>query len=279
MEASVVPRQRLHEGDDTHGRRRCRLRRRQEQAFTRHEHSHSTGQLVHPSFPLPTGRAAAIHWHRSHLRDQRWLHQPSRQREPILPPPPHHHSNTTAPTTIFHPPNLPPTQPHSSPPDLHLAPHSRGRAAPPSPPPAQPHSSAQQPGIGPRVADAPQLAHGACPHRQLHSRVEPAAARLSPDRARTEQHAATSTAARRNLAAPDPRCTSTAARRAESPAPPPRPAGPHRCPAIPPSSTSKHRPAPRPLLSFKKGGPRRHRPPAGLCPAASSGSGVGGSGG
>ena len=106
VEASVVPRQRLHEGGDTRGRRRCRLRPRQEQAFTRHERLHSTGQLVHPSFPLPMGRAAAIHWHRSHLRDQRWLHQPSRQREPILPPPPHHHSNTTAPTTIFHLPSL-----------------------------------------------------------------------------------------------------------------------------------------------------------------------------
>ena len=91
VEASVVPRQRLHEGGDTHGSRRCRLRPRQEQAFTRHGRSHPTGQLVHPSIPLPTGRAAAIHWHRSHLRDQRQQHQASRQRKPILPPPQQHH--------------------------------------------------------------------------------------------------------------------------------------------------------------------------------------------
>ena len=120
VEASVAPRQRLHEGGDTRGRRRCRLQPRQEQAFTRHGRSHPTDQLIHPSFPLPTGRAASIHWHRSHLRDQRQQHQPSRQREA-------HTTSTTAPPQHLHRTNRRCRK------DPDRPPTPRGRPAPPDP--------------------------------------------------------------------------------------------------------------------------------------------------
>ena len=137
VEASVVPRQRLHEGGNTRRRRRCRLRPRQEQAFTRHGHSHPTDQLVHPSFPLPTGRAAAIHWSTAATSVTSANSSSPRGRgKPILPPPPHHHNNSTAPsaaavrTQIGSPhhkaglhhwtdsisarPSLPPARPHDA---------------------------------------------------------------------------------------------------------------------------------------------------------------------
>lgn len=61
MEASVAPRQRLHEGDDTRGRRRCRLRPRQEQAFARH-------RARTPPVAGPPKLPSSTRPHRQHLQ-------------------------------------------------------------------------------------------------------------------------------------------------------------------------------------------------------------------